>query len=309
MRPVTTAVVVSVLAAFLSVLAPRHVMAGPTGNAFVVSVSRRGFEVQGGAALALRQGDVVRITFRYGDADLPQDNPHVVAVIGYSVQTPVLNRANREATVEFVATRAGTFRIACTIPCQGMENLTAGRLQVAAAPGGRAATRLALTVGPERDLVRAVATLRDARGRALAGQPVVFFRRVAFGWLAAGRATTDASGTASFVIPGQPLSAEVRSEFAGAQGLGSSQGSARWQATVMRPLQERPDAVALRAFTTQAELISPYPPRWEVLFLALVLGGVWGTYTYIGFQLFRVRRGGPMTLSRSTRPSRRDRLS
>lgn len=291
MHRLAAALVIGLLAALaLGLAGPRHVMAGPAGRDFVIVVSRRGLEVQGGEPLAVRQGDRVRIAFRYGDADLPQDNPHVMAVIGYNVQTPLLNRDSREATVEFIATRAGTFRIACTVPCLGMENLTTGRLRVSAAPGRGSATRLAVALRSGGTTVRAVATLRDNRDRPLADQPVVFSRRTAFGWLAAGTAVTDASGTASVSIPGQALSVEVRAEFVGAGGVGPSLATGRWQVALPRPLRARPGPDALRTFTAQAELISPFPPRWEVFFLALVLGGVWGTYGYVGYQLARVRR-------------------
>ncbi|MBI4277707.1 MAG: Ig-like domain-containing protein, partial [Armatimonadetes bacterium] len=71
----------------------------------------------------------------------------------------------------------------------------AGKLAAAPAP--------VITIeppAPAREGLTLAAIVRDAAGRPVAGAPVTFTLRTAFGRLPAGRATTDAGGKASVTV-------------------------------------------------------------------------------------------------------------
>ncbi len=169
------------------------------------------------------------------------------------------------------------------------------------APGARQAPRLTLAIDPAVDGLRVVATLREPRGRPMAGQEVSFARRTAFGWVALATVTTDATGTAAMTIPETRKTLQLRADVEGTEALGPATATARWQAAAAPVQPERPGAGALRVFTDQAELISPNPPPLLLLFLGLILGGVWGTYVYVLYELIRGGRptSRPPTRSRT----------
>ena len=75
---------------------------------FRVEVSRFGFDKNPGEfRLDVEAGQEVEITFVYGDGDFDENNPHIIAIPDYGLETGVLDRENPEVTVSFTAGSAG----------------------------------------------------------------------------------------------------------------------------------------------------------------------------------------------------------
>lgn len=99
---------------------------------FVIIVSQKGFN---GTAdnfnIKVKQGDLVKITFIYGDNDLPKDNPHQITIDGYNIKTDTLGKSKLTVTVQFTADQVGDFNFYCSSKdCTGMDNLQSGNLNV-----------------------------------------------------------------------------------------------------------------------------------------------------------------------------------
>ncbi len=66
-------------------------------GSFRVEVSRNGFNNTAGEfRLEVEQGQEVEITFVYGDSDFPENNPHIIAIPDYSLQT---GRSRKEVKI------------------------------------------------------------------------------------------------------------------------------------------------------------------------------------------------------------------
>ena len=93
-----------------------------------VEVSRNGFNnTTGGFRLEVEEGQEVKITFVYKDGDLGQNNPHIIAIPDYGIDTGVLDQTNPEVTLNFTASKAGESTFGCTrIECIGHTNLAKG---------------------------------------------------------------------------------------------------------------------------------------------------------------------------------------
>lgn len=50
----------------------------------------------------------------------------------------------------------------------------------------------------------------------------------------------------------------------------------------------RPGVETLESISPQPGLVSPYPPVLEVAFLVVIVGGVWITYGYVVYQVYRI---------------------
>ena len=103
---------------------------------FRVEVSRNGFDnTQGEFRLEVEEGQEVTITFVYGDGDFPQNNPHIIAIPDYGIDTGVLDENNLEVTLRFTASKDGEVSFICTeISCVGHPNLQGGIIVIQ--PGG-----------------------------------------------------------------------------------------------------------------------------------------------------------------------------
>ncbi len=90
-----------------------------------VEVGRWGFnKTPGEFLLEVEKGQEVEITFVYGDNDVPENNPHIISVPDYDIETDILDRDNQEVTVRFTATETGEVAFMCTSPeCIGHHNL------------------------------------------------------------------------------------------------------------------------------------------------------------------------------------------
>jgi hypothetical protein len=166
---------------------------------FLIVVSRHGFNGTADAlSITVQQGDLVNITFLYGDNDLGVDNPHAIMIYGYGIRTVNIDRSNSKATVQFVADSSGTFSFYCYIPCLGMENLL-GHLIVTPAQGQATPSTLDLAVtnaNSPSGFFLISATVKDTSGQPLAAVPVKFYENTSFGRLWLGTVPTNSQGVA-----------------------------------------------------------------------------------------------------------------
>ncbi len=97
---------------------------------FRVEVSRDGFEDTAGLfELEVEQGQEVEITFVYGDGDFIQNNPHVIVIPEYGIETAPIDENNPEETVRFTVTGTGPISFKCaTLTCVGHPKLQGGQV-------------------------------------------------------------------------------------------------------------------------------------------------------------------------------------
>lgn len=150
--------------------------------------------------------------------------------------------------------------------------------------------RLSLHSEPNADgSVRITAHVTDAAGAAVSGAPVTFTVRTAFGWLTVAEVEADAAGDAAVVLPSRPRYPEVAAQAAAAPEARAGLRLADRQAPA--PIR-RPGSGLLRGLAPQPGFLSPYPVPLQVVFLTIILGGIWTTYGYLVSLLIRIRRAG-----------------
>ena len=169
----------------------------------------------------------------------------------------------------------------------GMMGLFA--LLVAGSPVSAAEpTVLTLAVQSRPDgTVSLTATVTDATRVPVSDIMVTFQMKTTFGWLVLADVTTDRSGRAVVILPHMPRSGEVTAEAdAGTKTL----HAATWIERPPPPApRTRPGSDALSALSPQPGFISPYPPA-QIVFVAVLLGGIWTTYAYLVSLLLRLKR-------------------
>lgn len=136
-----------------------------------------------GFTIAVEPGQEVELTFVWAHQAYV-DDAHAFVLKGYGLETPEINAANREATLKFVANKAGTFDLKCDVHCEVHERLI-GSLKVSrssgtsASPAASAAapSALSIRVPAAAELGQRVllqARLLDGSGQPLARAPVIF---------------------------------------------------------------------------------------------------------------------------------------
>lgn len=159
------------------------------------------------------------------------------------------------------------------------------------------AARITLTLTSGADGAPWVTALvTDAEGTPVPEASVLFRLRTAFGWLTLEEQSTDASGQARIRLPARVWATEIRAESGDVEGVGATLSVGTLAPGSPRV---RPNRDVLRALSPQPALISPGPPPQLVALLALVLGGIWATYGYVAWLLWRIRSSGPSQGSRS----------
>lgn len=157
----------------------------------------------------------------------------------------------------------------------------------AAVAEGGAPARISLVAQVQMDgSTRLVATVRDGVGAQVAGAPVTFLARTAFGWLRLAEVDTGALGTASFTLSAVPPYSEVQARAGDGDAL---QAGLLLALPPARDLVRRPGLDVLRGLSPQPGFLSPYPPV-QILFVAALLGGIWTTYVYLVSLLVRMKR-------------------
>ncbi len=160
-------------------------------------------------------------------------------------------------------------------------------LAVLTVPAAAAPAKISLTRETNDDgSTRIVATVTDAAGAAVKDTAVSFSVRTAFGWLRVAEMNTDAGGTAVLQLDPTMRYAELLAQSEEEPDVRAGLRPAQ----VERPAPvQRPGSGVLRALSPQPGFVSPYPPV-QILFVAVLLGGIWTTYAYLVLLLARIRR-------------------
>ncbi len=160
-------------------------------------------------------------------------------------------------------------------------------LAIGAVPAAAAPAKISLVREADDDgATRFVATVTDAAGAAVKNTAVSFSVRTAFGWLRVAEMNTDAGGKAVLQLDPTMRYAEL---------LAQSEEEPDVRAGLRLAQVERPEPIrrpgpgVLRALSPQPGFVSPYPPV-QILFVAVLLGGIWTTYAYLVLLLARIRR-------------------
>ncbi len=105
----------------------------PSGGSDVarirVELDYKGFNGAPGFVVDVRRGQRVELTFVWADTAV-SDNGHRIVIEDLGLKTPLLTVDNREATLSFIADRAGSFEMKCNWRCEGHENFKDGILRV-----------------------------------------------------------------------------------------------------------------------------------------------------------------------------------
>ncbi len=181
-------------------------LAQEAGNGpFRIEVSRHGFNnTTGEFRIEVEEGQEVEITFVYGDGDLTRNNPHIIFISDYNIQTDIQDRENLEVTVRFTAGSPGEINFTCILYCKGHENLQGGRIVIlpTTEPPAEEGGTLLLTA-PEQaqsgQPLTLTAVLRDSQDKPIGSTTVKFFIKVDFftsGLMEIGEAVTNDQGIA-----------------------------------------------------------------------------------------------------------------
>lgn len=286
------------------------VLSSDEPRTFIVIVSRYGFNGTAGSfSITVQQGDLVRITFLYGDNDLAVDNPHAIMFDGYRIQTVNIGKSNPSVTVEFVAAVSGAFNFYCYIPCLGMENLL-GHLIVTPTQNQRVPTTLNLAVSnlnPESSSFQIKATVVDENGKPMGGVPVTFYENTTFGRLFLDTVPTDSLGVAVLNYePARTGSIQIVVENPGDAQYASSSRSILITVASTTGQNEGEIYLGMGQTTQPSGLFYgiSYPPNLSmigvprsmnilvVILAGTVVLGVWSTYAYVGHQILRISKHG-----------------
>jgi hypothetical protein len=105
----------------------------PSGGSDVarirVELDYKGFNGAPEFVVEVQRGQRVELTFVWADTAV-LDNGHRIVIEDLGLKTPPLTVDNREATLSFIADRAGSFEMKCNWRCEGHENLKDGILRV-----------------------------------------------------------------------------------------------------------------------------------------------------------------------------------
>lgn len=269
----------------VGVLLGGHPAHASKAREIVITVSRHGFNGTKDYVLEVSEGETVKIIFRYGDTDLPGDNPHQMMIQGMDGQSGVIDKSHPETTMTFTADKSGEMKLFCFIPCKGMENLTSAiiRIKKKSAPvkekalKGRIAN-ITVVEGAAKDphgTHFVIADIKDGNGQALGGAAVEFSLRTQFGILKLGSAKSDENGRAKIALPGRHHGGilTVIVEVLGGEKM-----------QVVRDLGHYHENPLPKGF------YSPKPPIQLVLILGTILGGVWLIYGTVAWQVLKMSK-------------------
>jgi hypothetical protein len=281
---------------------------------FVIVVSRQGFNGTADAlSVTVQQGDLVNITFLYGDYDLPVDNPHAIMIDGYGIKTVNIDRSNPKATVQFVADSSGTFSFYCYIPCLGMENLL-GHLIVTPAQNQALPSTLDLAVmnaNSKSGFFLISATVKDTSGQPLTAIPVKFYENTSFGRLLLGTAPTNSQGVAVLNY--------TSSRTGKVQIIAENPGSTQYaesSKSIFLTMPSRTNGahpggqiyLGVRQLSQPSNIFYgiPYPPNLAMIgvprltniititLVGVIVLSVWSTYAYLARQIAGLPRQGEL---------------
>ncbi len=283
------------LALLLSALPPRGVVrAQGEVHRIRTVVNDGGWEGNpGDYYVEVEQGEAVEWTFIW-DQKVAMQDEHIMTLDGYRLEWDEINKDSREATVQFVADKAGTFTFKCDMDCVIHDQLQRGHLKVKpkAGEGGGAAmlTATSIKLKPSSTVsagepIDLMATVRDANGAPVAKADVHFFADVEFagtkGTMEIGTARTDANGVAFFDY--QPTFAarylKITARFEGMGVYAEAE-----QSTTVAIVD------ALPAYTVRPVGLEAVG-QWTLAAFLLAIAGVWAVFGYVLFQAYQISRG------------------
>lgn len=256
-----------------------------------VEVSYKGFNGQPELVIEAEEGQEVNLTFVWADTAVP-DNAHRISIEGYDLQTKIIDIDDPEDTLSFVADKTGSFLIECDWRCEGhKEALQNATLKVGGGSGGASgasyvSTSLAfgsVPVETESGPVALNATLQDDSGEPIAGAPIRFYVSTQFagteGLMEIGQVETNEYGAALYeYIPTFNGEQTIIARFDG-QGL----------------YEETEESFPVSVRNAEPAYLVPPPGleslrEWAPLGVALIVGAVWLTFLYTGFNVYRMAR-------------------
>lgn len=267
---------------------------GPSVLEMRVEVSYKGFNGEPDFTIEAEQGQVVDLTFVWVDTAVP-DNSHRIEIKDFGVKSSIINADNREATVSFIADKAGTFAMQCTWRCEGhKEALQNGHLKVksgggASGGGGTTLTGTSIAVEPSAwDVsgpITLTSTLVDDSGQPIVDAPVSFFVDAEFagtkGPMEIGVSRTDEDGVAALdYTPTTRGDQLVKARFDGAGLYAESEETLELNVLKATPAYiEAPKGLeSLR--------------HWAPAGVGVVVLGIWSVFGYVAYQVVRIRGGG-----------------
>ncbi|MBI2872279.1 MAG: hypothetical protein HYY00_03710 [Chloroflexi bacterium] len=302
----------AVLAALLLALAPLGLAHGQTEPVKIrVEVNDRGFQgTPGDFTIEVEQGQLVELTFVWAHQGYIHDE-HIMVLSGYNLEWEKISSEQREATLQFIADKAGTFDFKCDLDCEVHDYLQKGHLKVGKGGGGAAAfTPTTLTVTPSSwatagDPITLTTVLTDDKGAPVAKADVRFFLRTDFAGtedaMEIGIVKTDTNGVA-FLDFRPVLSAQQQTIIARFDGKGiygeSGQSIEVQQIGVpapaysMEPVGLGPASKWAPAVQVQEAAAPGLDPvrYWAQVALAMIILSVWATFGFVLYQALGVAR-------------------
>ncbi len=255
-----------------------------------IEITDNGFNDQPDFTLEVEQGQVVELTFVFAQKNALADN-HVIAIRGLGLETNEINYYSREGTLKFVADKPGTFELGCELDCEVHGTLNKAHIKVKGGAGGTS-TRSAALVATKlaaypsawevtRSPVKLTASLKDADGTPVSKATVRFLVETEFagtkGEMEIGAAKTDANGTAATTYT---------PTFAGNQRI-----TARFEGMGLYGESEQSLDVRVRSaapgYLVEPRGLEGVSDRVPLVIFALLLG-IWSTFSYVLFQVFRI---------------------
>ncbi len=186
---------------------------------------------EGDFIVEVEQGRLVELTFSWAHQGYPEEE-HIIVLDGYKLETDEITAGHREATLNFIADKSGSFNFKCDLECEVHDFLQRGVLRVTRGGGGGPAapvfTPTKLEVTPSTwatvgDPVSLLVSLRDSDGKPVPKAEVALTLAAGFAGvqapMALGHIKTDANGVGFFeyqpTVPMQQHAITARFEGAG----------------------------------------------------------------------------------------------
>jgi hypothetical protein len=272
----------------------------PGSKTFTIIVGHDGFNhTSGPLTIQVNQGDNVTIKFVYGDSNFAYDNPHVIRIEGYNIQTQLLDKKAPVQRLSFIVGQTGTFVIHCVLPCFGMENLQNGALEVIPSPLKIAITTITTMQHMEyhQNLhFHVIAVVTDKNNKPVSGVLVDLFVETDFGLMKRGSNVSQADGSVHFLYPLTVMrDTEILVSFGGSGNLRPSNvtGMLLTNYTNFSNNQTTPYLFGqTRLIDLRLIGIPPLPAYATVLVAMVVLAAVWSVYVFVLTLVIAIRRLG-----------------
>ena len=260
---------------------------------FRVEISEKGFNNSPDELrLEVVEGQAVEITFVYAEDASQDNNPHIFFVVGYKIQTDILDKDNPEVTVKFTADKTGEFPIACIMDCAGHNNLQNAKLVVTPAAAGSQPVKTAATLTmntPDQaetgqPLILA-ALVKDDLDKPVSDIQVKFFIESDFfvkGMMEIGETVTNEQGLAKIdYIPSQAGVIQVVARYE--SGSGSEPVETKREVNITGSNKS--------FYNTLIGIQFPNSFLIWMIALAVIVIGIWGTFLYVLSQVLVISDG------------------